>query len=241
MWYLGSKGKISKYIVPIIQKYIDDNNIKLYLEPFVGGANVIDKIKCETRIGTDIHKQLIELLKKAQDKDFEFPAYITKTDYDFASKYRKELEDWYIGFVGFCGSFGAKYFGGYRRDSKDDDSPIGTEKCIKGFNKQRPLLEGIKFAQSDFRNLKKDNIKNFVIYCDIPYRGTTKYKTEDFPYEDFYNWCRELSKDNIILISEYNMPEDFVCIWEKEHKTLIDSNRTSNDENMKRMERLYTI
>lgn len=34
--YVGSKNRISKYIVPIIQKYIDDNNIKAYYEPFAG-------------------------------------------------------------------------------------------------------------------------------------------------------------------------------------------------------------
>lgn len=38
MKYMGSKSRISKYIVPIIQKYIDENGIKTYIEPFVGGG-----------------------------------------------------------------------------------------------------------------------------------------------------------------------------------------------------------
>lgn len=37
--YMGSKSRIAKHIVPIIQKYIDDNNAKYYYEPFLGGAN----------------------------------------------------------------------------------------------------------------------------------------------------------------------------------------------------------
>ena len=37
MIYQGSKSKLAKDIVPIIQKYIDNNNIKKYCEPFVGG------------------------------------------------------------------------------------------------------------------------------------------------------------------------------------------------------------
>lgn len=37
MKYIGSKNKISKYIVPIIQECIDKNNITTYYEPFVGG------------------------------------------------------------------------------------------------------------------------------------------------------------------------------------------------------------
>ena len=62
MVYMGSKNKYSSYIIPILQKDIDDNNIKLYIEPFVGGANMIDKIQCEKRIGYDRSDTLIALL-----------------------------------------------------------------------------------------------------------------------------------------------------------------------------------
>lgn len=69
MVYMGSKNKYCPFIVPIIQKAIDDNNIKEYIEFFVGGANVIDKIKCDSRIGYDRSKTLIALLDQAS-KDF---------------------------------------------------------------------------------------------------------------------------------------------------------------------------
>lgn len=44
MKYAGSKQKISKYIVPIIQKYIDENKIDTYIEPFIGGAMSLIKL-----------------------------------------------------------------------------------------------------------------------------------------------------------------------------------------------------
>ena len=47
--YVGSKNKLSKDLAPIIQSYITDET-EGYLEPFVGGANMIDKIKCKKRI-----------------------------------------------------------------------------------------------------------------------------------------------------------------------------------------------
>lgn len=46
MVYLGSKAKIANWLIPILNQIILDYNITEYYEPFVGGANVIDKIKC---------------------------------------------------------------------------------------------------------------------------------------------------------------------------------------------------
>ena len=78
-----------------------------------------------------------------------------------------------------------------------------------------------------------------VIYCDIPYRNTTKYTAveKEFDYEKFYNWCREMSRDgHIVYISEYNMPEDFECVWTKSVKMKLDV--ASNSKNA--VEKLFT-
>ena len=50
MVYMGSKAKYAKYIVPIIQKAIDDNNVDTYIECFVGGANIIIYEKISERV-----------------------------------------------------------------------------------------------------------------------------------------------------------------------------------------------
>lgn len=50
MQYMGSKNRYAKYIVPIIQKYIDDNNITKYLEPFVGGQILLIKFNVIKRL-----------------------------------------------------------------------------------------------------------------------------------------------------------------------------------------------
>lgn len=67
MKYMGSKSRIAKYIVPILQECIDSNHVTTYIEPFVGGANIIDKIRCQERIGSDINPYLIALLKRVQE------------------------------------------------------------------------------------------------------------------------------------------------------------------------------
>lgn len=66
MTYVGSKRRLAKYIAPIIQKCIDEHDIKNYYEPFVGGANMIEHIVCQNRYGNDIHKELIAMFKELQ-------------------------------------------------------------------------------------------------------------------------------------------------------------------------------
>ena len=46
MVYQGSKARIAKYIAPIIQKAINDSHTDTFIDAFVGGANLIQHIKC---------------------------------------------------------------------------------------------------------------------------------------------------------------------------------------------------
>lgn len=57
MVYMGSKRRVAKYIVPIIQEYIDCG-YDTYIEPMVGGGNIIEHIQCKNRIGYDINPYL---------------------------------------------------------------------------------------------------------------------------------------------------------------------------------------
>lgn len=73
--------------------------------------------------------------------------------------------------------------------------------------------------------------------CDIPYKGTTKYK-DDFNYEAFYDWCRDMkAKGNVVFVSEYEMPEDFKCVWQGE----INSSLTKETGAKKGLEKLFTL
>lgn len=99
--------------MPIIQRYIDDNNANFYLEPFVGGANVIDKIHCNKRIGCDINHYLIELFKH-RDKIASLSDEIIQEEYAAVRKsyWSKDgkYPDWYIGAIGFLASYNGKFF-----------------------------------------------------------------------------------------------------------------------------------
>lgn len=75
--------------------------------------------------------------------------------------------------------------------------------------------DNIKFYSDDYQNIPLTD-KDAVIYCDIPYANTEKYK-HPFDYERFYLWAEK--QEIPIYISEYQMPKDrFVCVAEKEKK-----------------------
>lgn len=74
---------------------------------------------------------------------------------------------------------------------------------------------------------------NSVIYCDIPYRNTGTYNEDAFDYDKFYDWA--LRRTEPIFISEYDMPNDFICIAER--NKLSSMSPTSNST--KSIERIF--
>ena len=237
MQYMGSKNRFAKELVPIIESYITSET-KGYLEPFVGGANMIDKVSCDKKYGCDLNEYLIELLKHIQETVKDIPEFILKDDYLEVKNNKENYPIWYQGLIGFC-SFGNKFWNGYASNGKEDITGERTKSYFKSLKEQHENLKNITFKHCSFQDV--NNIKGFVIYCDPPYRGTTKYKTDEFPYDEYYDWCRKMSKNNIVLCSEYWMPNDFECIWEKETKANFDCNRDSNDDKNKRVEKLFII
>lgn len=237
MQYVGSKNRISKELAPIIQSYITEDTVA-YIEPFVGGANMIDKINHPNKIGSDLHKELIALLNYTRDNYKELPETFTEEEYNRVKANRDSYEPWYVGLVGFCGAFGSKYMSGFARRSNGDDVPA---QAIRNLKKQAPNLEGIIFEHKSFLDYTPSDYKNCVFYLDPPYRNTTGYSTGKFPHEEFDKWALELAKNNTVLISEYQMPEDnFECIWKKEHLVNVN-NRIAHGKNKKRVEKLFKV
>lgn len=237
MRYVGSKNRLSKYIAPIIQKYIDENNIQVYYEPFAGGLNMIDKIKCPIRIANDIHKELIHMWNALRG-GWSPPQHISEHEYNDVREHKNEFPAFYVGYVGFHSTFGGKYFGGYARGFKEDGvTPRDmSNETYRNTIKQLPNVLDVQCVSWDYT---KVDIHNAVIYCDPPYQNTTKYSTKDFDYENFWGWCRKMSKYNIVLISEYNAPDDFECVWSKETLVNFDCNRGKDLDKKKRVEKLF--
>lgn len=177
---------------------------------------MIDKIQCQVRVGNDSHKYLIALLKELQS-GWMPPETISEEEYNNVRLHKENYPDYYVGLVGFCATFGSKWFGGYARGFKDDGITLRDipNEAIRNLMKQLPFIQNVTLTCKDYLDIDMSKLNNALIYCDPPYRGVTKYSTGNFNYERFYDWCREVAKTNILCVSEYDLPPDFVCIWSK--------------------------
>lgn len=102
MKYMGSKAKIAKFIVPIIQQKIEESGSRTYIEPFAGGCNVIDKVNAKYRVASDKNKYLIALFKYLQVGG-KLPEKVTREEYNAVREDCNaeggKFPQWYIGAV----------------------------------------------------------------------------------------------------------------------------------------------
>ena len=98
------------------------------------------------------------------------------------------------------------------------------------FERQQQLealnrLQSLQSLQSLFLSYEKVKIfPDSVIFCDIPYFQTNAYGAKNintFNYENFYSWCEKQTE--LVLISEYQMPDSFICIDSIEKPVMMSS------------------
>ena len=98
-------------------------------------------------------------------------------------------------------------------------------------------LDLLEVNNKDYRDYS--DISNSIIYLDPPYENSTnKYKGGSFDSIAFYDWAFEMSKDNIVLISSYEISDSrFEVVYE--FKT---ARSTLNSDNFgKRYEKLFMV
>lgn len=231
MKYMGSKNRIAKHLLPIMLSECEKNGIIKWVEPFVGCANMIDKVHDSfERIGYDLNPHTIAALIGIRDHLDELPNQVSE---DFYKSIKKTEPNPINSWVRFECSFGAKLDNGYARNS------AGANYAQMGLNlaiKQSPKIQNVQFICDSYENL---DFENCLIYCDPPYQGTTGYKTGTFDHNKFFEWCREQAKKNIVFVSEYNAPDDFECVWQGEIKTNFASQRKSATH--KAVEKLFKV
>lgn len=221
---MGSKSRIAKHILPIILDGRKDG--QYYVEPFCGGCNTIDKVP-GNRIANDGNPYLIAMWE-ALSWGWDPPKTINREHYCEVRKcYNQNTDEYpmhYKGWVGFAGSFNGRFFdGGYSGHSvmgADGGVTDYIGGAIRNILAQVPLLDGVQFTNHSYADMSIPS--NSIIYCDPPYMGVKKY-AYSVDHEKFWAWCRERAAEgHDVFISEYNAPDDFVCVWEREVKVTLN-------------------
>jgi len=217
--YMGGKSQIAQKIVhtisPLEPMWRAEG--RAWVEPFVGGANVIELVG-GARFANDIDSELIALLSAVAD-GYLPPANVSREEYyrvkESPSKYSPE----YRGFVSICCSFGSKKWGGYASNARGDNYARAGRRALE---RMAGRLRGVTFSSVGYRHMRIP--PRSIIYCDPPYKGTTGYKSGAFNHDEFYHWCREMSKrEHSVFVSEYDGPGDFSFLWEHNVCGSIDS------------------
>ena len=91
-----------------------------------------------------------------------------------------------------------------------------TNLCgVESLTRNNVLERMTNLCGVESRSVSYDQVEikpNSVVYNDIPYKSTSRYISGRFDYDKFYDWCRHQTE--LTFISEYNMPDDFICIHE---------------------------
>ena len=139
---MGSKNRIAKEILPIMLSERQEE--QYWVEPFVGGGNMIDKIT-GNRIGADNDWYVIDALTKIRDN----PQLLPKDNIEFTEKEYKDRPR--CGYVAFALSYGGKKWGGWCRDGAGKRDYVSE--AYRNAQRQSHKLQGIELVHSDYREL----------------------------------------------------------------------------------------
>lgn len=219
MRYVGSKKRLAARLATEIKQR--SNGRSIYWEPFLGGANSFSKIApmFNQAYGSDSHEDLILMWKAARD-GWVPPFIVSETEY---AELRVASPSALRGFVGFGGSFGGKWFGGYARGGKNADGTPRNHQAesaravLARVKEMKSTGTYIKFRQANYSDY--DVTSDYVVYCDPPYRSTLTYaQSGQFNHDDFWRWAeRQHYNGALILVSEYSAPSNWVAIAEFSH------------------------
>lgn len=204
MQYLGGKSKIRKELSKFLESVRSSD--QTYFEPFVGGGWVLQEMAGK-RIASDGNKALIAMYQALQDGWIP-PDFVSEDEYKQV-KLACCTNDPLYAFCGFGVSFAGKWFGGYAR-SEGKTCYAATSK--RSLLKQLPLIRDVEFIQGLYTEHEP---KGMLVYCDPPYANTTQYGAFDgFDHKVFWDKMREWARCNTVVVSEYEAPDDFVCVEE---------------------------
>ncbi len=259
--YHGGKQKIGKRLA---EKILSESlsiakergmRIKGYCEPMCGMLGVYrhfhEMVDTETDLDLnyeagDINKDVILLWKALQrNSRYKLPMSMSAETFE---KLKRSKPSAIRGYVGHQYSFGGQFFKGF---SGKYGKSFNAKKNIDKLREIAVEVKDVHFSAGSYTQYS--HLKNNIIYCDPPYDSSTQYYTSrsrrsstiKFETEKFNNWVRKMSRHNIVFVSEYNAPSDFIEILSLTSKLTgispSEKKSTSRRRDKRRSDKLYLV
>lgn len=198
------------------------NNIDSYVEPFVGGANIIDKVQASSRVGYDYDKYVIELLNHIKTGG-DIPEVVTKENYIDAKAHYIAKDNhykcWYIAAIGYLTSGTGRIYNGYRAHTLEK---YVAERQI--LLEQAKYLRDVQFINDEYKSVSANGS---LIYCNIQ----DEVDNGKLHETEFWEKVAEWERDNIVIVRCETAPQDYMCVWEdKDSKQKLYINKVYNIE-----------
>jgi site-specific DNA-adenine methylase len=118
------------------------------------------------------------------------------------------------GYIGHLYGYRGKYFQPFEHRT----TKAMRIRSSEGVHTIGEDLRTVSFTSGFYTQFSR--LRGYVIYCDPPYAVQSYYYDEYgtrrvFDRDAFWEWCRRMSENNIVFVSEYSMPKDFEEVWSK--------------------------
>ena len=252
MQYFGGKHFTAKKTTQLIRTMMKKD--QEYIEPFCGACWIVSNMTNSDRKASDTNPYLIALYKALQEGWIP-PTKITEEFYkdlrQCTGKQKQDgpqipldetpdfLGDGYqnalVGFAGCACSFAGIWYGSYARDPRHPGMNF-ADKGQKTLLRMKILIQDVEFSCRSYDEWEPEGA---MVYCDPPYNATNQpYFSKVFDSDKFWETMRRWSKNNTVLISEYDAPDDFPVIASLPTKTKIDC-KTAADA--RREEKIFSF
>ena len=213
MNYMGGKfrqgKKIAEYVMRVWKPGVD------YYEPFCGALGsayqvVQQMIDVNTKrpsiFLSDQHDALINMWNAILG-GWEPPDVITEEMYCDMNRIRDPINP-LTAYCGYGMSFGSKWFGGYARNGRGTEYAINLQRSTH-LKAMTMLKAMIILKTADYESIRPCGS---LIYLDPPYKNRTKQRSFKFDHDVFWQYAREMVSNNIVLVTEFIVPDDFVVL-----------------------------
>lgn len=225
MQYFGGKARVGPRIVVELERV---RNGRPFVEPFCGGLWITHRMAGE-RYASDLCRPLITLYEALQD-GWDPPSVVTEETYHRIKQVQDPFDPM-TAFVGFGCSFAGKFFGGYARNLSVRNYAATARSSLL---RKMKTCQDVRFSCVDYRKIAP---RGTLVYLDPPYLNCTPAGgLNSIDTEELWAVVRSWSDRNLVVVSEYVAPPDFLELAAFPTTTRI---RNARNEQEPRLEKLF--